>query len=77
MTYTAQDFLREMWPVIEETPAGDIAERIAEEHDLWFEPCDHCHGDGEHETFCVRLCCDFCGQPPVLCPGNCTERGDA
>lgn len=69
--YTAQDFLRELWPVIEETPAGNIASRIAEREHLTFGPCDTCHGDGTHETWCIENVCDF-GHPSNAC--TCEER---
>lgn len=58
-TYTATDFYRELIPAIDETPAGNIADRIAEREGIWREPCETCHGDGEHESWCPAGACDL------------------
>ena len=38
----------------------------------WHEPCDACHGDGTHETWCPEGLCRTCETPG--CDGNCVDR---
>jgi hypothetical protein len=54
-------------------PAG-ILIRAMEAREIWPEPCDYCHGDGEHETWCTSGYCTTCNLPPQNC--ICDERNE-